>query len=109
MLAFLALRQADGSLLPDGAVRGPELPAPGPDGAGWCAPTRAWWWSWRTSAQAQVFTGTDWDALLIAAALHHRMWSEPRPDLAGEVRLWVSKLGATPVDRARLRIAVELC
>lgn len=95
-------------LLPDGAVRGPELPVPGPDGGGWCAPTQAWWRSWRTSGQAQLFTGTDWDALLIAAALHHRMWSEQRLELAGEIRLWVSKLGATPVDRARLRITVDM-
>lgn len=93
-------------LVADGTVRGPELPAAAPDGGQWCARTKGWWRNWQRSGQARMFTGTDWEALLIAAALHHRMWAGPRPELAGEVRLWCSRLGATPVDRARLRVSV---
>lgn len=93
---------------PDGAVHGPELPEAGPDGGGWCARTREWWQCWRTSAQARLFSGTDWEWLLVAAALHHVMWTEPRPELAGELRLWTAKVGACLDDRARLRVRVMM-
>jgi hypothetical protein len=36
--------------------------------------------------------------------MHHAMWSKGQWTLAAEVRLRVAKFGATPEDRARLRI-----
>ena len=85
----------------DGQVRGPELP----DGYPWHEQTQAWWETWRTSAQAKTFTETDWRFLIDTALLHHEMWSGDRK-AATEVRLRVTKFGATPEDRARLRLQV---
>lgn len=85
----------------DDEPRGPELP----DNIPWPAPTRRWWDTWRTSPQAQTFTDTDWDFLLDTALLHARFW-EGDEKVAAELRLRVAKFGATPEDRARLRLSV---
>ena len=85
----------------DGDVHGPDLP----DSMEWPSATREWWETWRRSAQAQAFTGTDWSFLVDTAVLHAQFWLG---DLkaAPELRLRVAKFGATPEDRARLKIAV---
>jgi hypothetical protein len=69
----------------------------------WPAHTRVWWAMWGASPLAAEFTATDWSELLDTAFLHAQYW---RGDLklAGELRLRVAKFGATPEDRARLRI-----
>lgn len=85
----------------DDEVRGPELP----EGIDWPAPTRAWWDTWRRSPQAQTLTATDWDFLTDTALLHARFWSGDEK-VAAELRLRVAKFGATPEDRARLRMQV---
>jgi hypothetical protein len=85
----------------DGNTYGPDLP----DTYEWPAATLAWWETWRTSAQAQKFTDTDWSFLLDTAVLHADFWLGDRA-IAGELRLRVAKFGATPEDRARLRITV---
>lgn len=85
----------------DGELRGPELPY----GFDWPAPTREWWESWRRSPQAQTFTQTDWDFLMDTALLHAELWAG-NAAVAPELRLRVSKMGATPEDRARLRIQI---
>lgn len=59
---------------------------------------------WGRSAQAETFTATDWSFLLDTALMHHAMWSKGQWTLAAEVRLRVAKYGATPEDRARLRM-----
>jgi hypothetical protein len=59
---------------------------------------------WRRSAQAETFTESDWSFLLDTALMHHAMWSKGQWTLAAEVRLRVAKFGATPEDRARLRM-----
>lgn len=87
---------------PDDVLRGPELP----DGQEWPERTRAWWHTWRCSAQAQTMTDTDWDFLLDTALLHAAMWLG-NGAVAAELRLRVAKFGATPEDRARLRIQVS--
>lgn len=86
----------------DDAVRGPELPSD----ADWPAATRRWWETWRSSAQAQTFTPTDWDYLLDTALLHAELWAG-NGQVAAELRLRVAKFGATPEDRMRLRLSVE--
>ena len=69
----------------------------------WPKRTRQWWDMWGSAAQSDLFSCTDWDFLLDTALIHAAVWSG---DLghAAELRLRVSKFGATPEDRARLRM-----
>lgn len=85
----------------DGKQHGKELP----DTFDWPPATLAWWETWRTSAQASRFTETDWSFLLDTAVLHAEFWLGNRA-LAGELRLRAAKFGATPEDRARLKIEI---
>jgi hypothetical protein len=88
-------------LINDEQVRGPDLPG----GIEWPVVTLAWWETWRRSPQAAAFTDTDWDFLVDTALLHARFWAGDEK-VAGELRLRVAKFGATPEDRARLRMQV---
>lgn len=98
-------RQAEQTtLIADGELRGPELPGEAQD---WPARTVAWWATWRASAQAATFTPTDWDFLLDTALLHAAVWGAGDFKQMPELRLRVAKFGATPEDRARLRLEVE--
>lgn len=91
----------------DAVLRGPALPDDAlPEGEGWHPRTQAWWETWRRSAQAQTFVATDWDFLLDTALMHHTMWQKGRWEFASELRLRAAKFGATPEDRARLRMQV---
>lgn len=95
-------RDADLTVVePDGETHGPELP----EGIDWPDATIAWWEVWRTSPQSQTFTDTDWSFLLDTAVLHMEFWDGNRT-LAAELRLRTAKFGATPEDRARLKMAV---
>jgi hypothetical protein len=85
----------------DGRVYGPELP----ESFEWPAATLKWWEVWRRSAQASTFTDTDWSFLVDTAVLHAEFWLGNR-SAAAELRLRVAKFGATPEDRARLRLQV---
>lgn len=85
----------------DGQTHGPALP----ESVDWPDATRDWWEIWRTSPQAQTFTDTDWSFLLDTAILHMEFWDGDR-SVAGELRLRAAKFGATPEDRARLKISV---
>jgi hypothetical protein len=78
----------------------PELP----QDVDWHQRTVDWWSMWQRSAQAETFTESDWSFLLDTALMHHAMWSKGQWTLAAEVRLRVAKFGATPEDRARLRM-----
>lgn len=86
----------------------PELPDLGVDNDGipieWHPRTVDWWETWKRSELAKDFTASDWSFLLDTALMHHAMWSRGQWTLAAEVRLRVAKFGATPEDRARLRI-----
>lgn len=90
----------------DDVVRGPELPEFADAGTRWPAQTCRWWEGWRRSPQAVTFTATDWDFLLDSALLHAALW---RGDtrVAAELRLRLAAFGATPADRARLRLSVK--
>lgn len=85
----------------DGQIHGPELP----EGIDWPDATRDWWGTWRSAPQAQAFTDTDWSFLLDTAILHMEFWDGDR-SVAGELRLRAAKFGATPEDRARLKMTV---
>lgn len=69
----------------------------------WPARTEQWWKMWRESPLSAEFTSTDWSELLDTARLHALFWMG-RTSVAAELRLRVAKFGATPEDRARLRI-----
>lgn len=81
-------------------VAQPPLPAD----MEWHPRTIAWWATWKTAPQAQEFVATDWDFLLDTALMHTAMWAKGQWTLAAEVRLRVAKVGATPEDRARLKM-----
>lgn len=69
----------------------------------WPARTREWWRMWAESPLSADFTETDWDFLIDTARIHASYWSGDLK-VANELRLRVAKFGATPEDRARLRI-----
>jgi hypothetical protein len=88
------------TVLPFVPATAPDLPAE----IDWHPMTQAWWQMWKDSAQAEQFTATDWSFLMDTALMHHAMWEKGQWTLAAEVRLRVAKFGATPEDRARLRM-----
>lgn len=69
----------------------------------WPTITREWWAMWAESPLSIGFTATDWSELRDTALIHARFWSG-EVKLAAELRLRTAKFGATPEDRARLRI-----
>lgn len=73
------------------------------DEISWPQPTRDWWQMWADSPLSDEFTSTDWSELSITALLHAAV-VEGDLKYAAELRLRVAKFGATPEDRARLRI-----
>ena len=96
----------------DGTLRGMELPSAAdalPPGEEWHPMTVEWWDAWRASPQAvRMLTDVDWYFLLDTALMHHTMWAKGRWDFAAEVRLRVAKFGATPEDRLRIKLEVEV-
>lgn len=84
----------------DGLTYGPDLPAE----YDWHPRTLIWWETWRTSANAQTFTSTDWDFLIDTALIHTQFWLGE--NCAAELRLRVAKYGASPEDRQRLRLQI---
>lgn len=78
----------------------PELPNSVP----WPDETVEWWAMWRDSPQAEHFGSTDWAFLLDTAILHAQLWGNGDTTVLAELRLRVAKFGATPEDRARLRM-----
>jgi hypothetical protein len=103
-----ALKEQFTDIEPDEELRGPELPDDVfGDDEDWHPRTRAWWKTWRRSAQAKTFTETDWDFLVDTALMHHVMWTKGRWEFAGELRLRAAKFGATPEDRMRLKLNIR--
>jgi hypothetical protein len=66
--------------------------------------TRDWYETWARSPMATRFTTTDWTRLRQLAPLVDQYERRPAKDLASELRLQESLLGATVADRARLRL-----
>lgn len=62
-----------------------------------------WWDTWVRSPQADTFGSTDWQVLLETAFLV-RAFYDGEYRLGAEIRQRVAKFGATPEDRARLRM-----
>lgn len=96
------------TLIPTGVLSGRPLPVGAlPDGEPWHPQTVAFWDSLRSSPLLANEPELGWQFLIDTALMHHTMWSKGRWEFASEVRLRVSKYGATPEDRMRLKIKVE--
>lgn len=78
---------------------------PLPKGTDWHMQTVAWWQLWKDSPLSNDLTTVDWAYLLETALIHTRFW-EGDGKAAAELRLRMANFGATPADRARLRIQV---
>jgi hypothetical protein len=88
------------TVVADGLVRGPELVGDYRD------ETRAWYETWRTSAQASIFIDTDWARLQMLAPIVDAYFAKPTAAAMSEIRLNEERFGATHVDRMRARIHV---
>ncbi len=77
-----------------------------PDGDVWHPATLRWWQRWVESPLAADLPEVDWSELEATAVLHHEFMQKRTFTLASELRLRMQKYGATPEDRARLRITV---
>lgn len=75
-----------------------------PEGQPWPDETVAWWKMWADSPQAEHFGSTDWEFLKDTALLHAMLWGNEDISVLPELRIRVAKFGATPEDRARLRM-----
>lgn len=71
----------------------------------WHPATRRWWSRWADSVLAKDFTEVEWSELEVAAVCHHRFMVKPSFAMAGELRQRMAKYGATPEDRAKLRLS----
>lgn len=94
----------------DKAIRVPDKPYDGkipklPD-HDWTPATLEWWRTWTTSPQAHMFQATDWMFLIETAFIANAFFSG-NLTVASELRLRVAKFGATPEDRARLRLQFQ--
>jgi len=69
----------------------------------WPKITRRWWKMWAESPLSTDYTDVDWAFLMDTAYIHALYWKGDVKQ-AAELRLRVAKFGATPEDRARLRI-----
>ncbi len=77
----------------------------------WNPATVRWWKNWRESPQAaKMVSAPDWDYMLDTALLHHQMWESggKNSERAAEIRIRVANFGATPADRLRLRVEIEV-
>lgn len=77
-----------------------------PDGDTWHPATLRWWQRWCESPLAVDLPAVDWSELEACAVLHHEFMRKRSFTLGSELRLRMAKFGATPEDRARLRIQV---
>jgi hypothetical protein len=75
-----------------------------PDGDTWHPATLRWWQRWCDSPLAANLPAVDWAELEACAVMHHAFMKKRTFNLAAELRLRMAKFGATPEDRARLRI-----
>lgn len=89
--------------IPTRVMVGVVVPQPELPGDDWPEVTRDWWAMWGESVLSDEFTATDWSELADTAKIHAAFWGG-KLQVAAELRQRVAKFGATPEDRARLRI-----
>lgn len=76
-----------------------------PTGVSWHPQTLVWWTVWGESELSEDFTAIEWNYLTETAMIVNEFWNGDMK-MASELRLRAAKFGATPEDRARLRIQV---
>lgn len=84
-------------------VPAPELPTEMPGGTPWPPETLHWWDCWTHDPLTADYRQSDWLDLIDCALIHGRLWTGD-DKAAAELRLRMSKHGATKEDRAKLRI-----
>lgn len=77
------------------------------EGEAWHPATIRWWKRWCDSGLSDTWTAVDWSFLEETVVLHHEYMKKRTFTLGSELRLREGKMGATPEDRARLRIVFE--
>ena len=87
-------------------VSAPALP-PRPDGEPYLEATVSWYERWCSAPQATVFTVTDWGRLHDLALVVDEFYNKPDARSFGEIRQNETLLGATALDRLRLRMDVK--
>jgi hypothetical protein len=95
--------QPDWTVLQFESAAPPDLP----EGHEWALQTRKWWEMWKLSPQSALFGQSDWYFLLDTALIHTEVWGG-NTALAAELRLRVSKLGATVEDRLQTCLTTNL-
>lgn len=73
----------------------------------WHPQTIVWWTKLPDDPLFTECTPADWAYLLDTALIHNALWGG-NMSAAGELRLRLANFGATPADRARLRITVVM-
>lgn len=68
---------------------------------------REWWNAWRRSPMSEKWGEVDWAYLQDCAHLRHQYYEDPSPSWMAELRLRLTKMGATAEDRLKLRMAVQ--
>ena len=79
-----------------------------PEGEQWHPQTVRLWDALRRFPLLANEPELGWQFLIDTALMHHTMWTKGRWEFASEVRLRVAKYGATPEDRMRLKIKIEI-
>lgn len=74
------------------------------EGEAWHPATVRWWRRWSESPLVEKWTELDWSELEACAVLHNEFMRKRTFSLGAEIRQRMEKFGATPADRARLRI-----
>lgn len=77
---------------------------------GYLRATQKWWDTWANSEQAVYFSPTDWERLQMVAVLVDQFFGTGRQNksiLMAEIRQNETLLGATIMDRMRMRMAAN--
>lgn len=74
------------------------------DGEDWHPATVRWWNRWADSPLSETWSAVEWSEFEATAVLHQEYMKKRTFTLASEIRLRMAKFGATPEDKARLRI-----
>ena len=88
------------------AIDPPALPDR-PDGEPWTERTLDWYARWSRSPQATLFTPTDWGRLHDLALVYDQFVETGDYRRLAEIRQNETLLGATHLDRTRLRWSIE--
>jgi len=74
------------------------------EGEAWHPATVRWWDRWADSPLSVPWSAVEWSEFEATAVLHQEYMKKRTFTLASEIRLRMAKFGATPEDKARLRI-----